>query len=362
MSSARRTKLSATRSTPISSPVCTCLRSSSGTEGSAAASPGMLRPWREATAPPTSTSASISPSPGRVAVTRRRTAPSARYMISSLWTLSARPAQVIDIRCASPSKPSAPQTKVRWSPGLSSAIPSASGPIRSLGPGRSWRIATWRPARPGRVAHQLRGLGVLLRRAVREVQPRDVHARLDHAHEDLGIARGGADRGDDLGAAHRTAHGSGCAAWTMLRRCRSRPRRSWRAAAGRHVVAVVLRELRRRVQPGVTTASSTRAGRVFARHGAQSAPKLVYDARPRSSSASTTRPCTACPAAGGARRSSSTRRSRPADAADRRRRRARGVGARGAGRARDRAHHPRAAVACPTRRTQAIRRSCTPGS
>ena len=46
-----------------------------------------------------------------------------------------------------------------------------------------------------------------------------------------------------------------------------------------HVVAVVLRELRRRVQPGVTTAElDAVAGRVFARHGAQSAPKLVYDA------------------------------------------------------------------------------------
>ena len=78
MSSARRTKLSATRSTPIRSPVRTCSRSSSGTAGSAAASPGMFRPWRLATAPPISTSASISPSPGRVAVTRSRTAPSAR--------------------------------------------------------------------------------------------------------------------------------------------------------------------------------------------------------------------------------------------------------------------------------------------
>ena len=44
--------------------------------------------------------------------------------------------------------------------------------------------------------------------------------------------------------------------------------------AGR-VVAVVLRELRRRVQPGVTTGELDRlAGRVFARHGARSAPKL----------------------------------------------------------------------------------------
>ena len=48
--------------------------------------------------------------------------------------------------------------------------------------------------------------------------------------------------------------------------------------AGR-VVADVLRELRRRVQPGVTHRRARRvAGRVFARHGARSAPKLVYGA------------------------------------------------------------------------------------
>jgi hypothetical protein len=46
-----------------------------------------------------------------------------------------------------------------------------------------------------------------------------------------------------------------------------------------HVVAVVLREVRRRVHPGVTTGElDALAGRVFARHGARSAPKLVYDA------------------------------------------------------------------------------------
>ena len=33
-----------------------------------------------------------------------------------------------------------------FSPGLSSAMPSRSTPMRSLGPGRSCRIATWRPA------------------------------------------------------------------------------------------------------------------------------------------------------------------------------------------------------------------------
>ena len=91
-SSARRTNDSAIRSTPIRSPVRTCSRSSWGTAGSAAVSPGMFRPWREATAPPISTTASISPSPGRTAVTRRRTAPSARYMISSTSTVEANPA------------------------------------------------------------------------------------------------------------------------------------------------------------------------------------------------------------------------------------------------------------------------------
>jgi methionyl aminopeptidase len=41
----------------------------------------------------------------------------------------------------------------------------------------------------------------------------------------------------------------------------------------------VLRELRRRVQPGATTLELDRlAGRIFARHGARSAPMLVYDA------------------------------------------------------------------------------------
>jgi methionyl aminopeptidase len=46
-----------------------------------------------------------------------------------------------------------------------------------------------------------------------------------------------------------------------------------------HAVAVVLRELRRRVQPGVTTAElDALAGRVLRRLGARSAPMLVYGA------------------------------------------------------------------------------------
>src|SRR4051794_17304171 len=148
-SSGRRTKLSATRSTPICWPTRRCPRSSSGTAGRSVASPGMFNPWREATVPPTSTSVSISPSPARTAVTRRRIEPSSRYMISPGWTADASPGQVIDMRRASPGSPPSPlQTKVRWSPMPRSAVPSRSAPMRSLGPGRSCRIATGRPARP----------------------------------------------------------------------------------------------------------------------------------------------------------------------------------------------------------------------
>ena len=68
-------------------------------------------------------------------------------MTSPGSTVSASPAQVMYIRVASPSSSCSPQTNVTTSPGLSSAMPSVSLPIRSFGPGRSWRIATERPAR-----------------------------------------------------------------------------------------------------------------------------------------------------------------------------------------------------------------------
>ena len=55
---------------------------------------------------------------------------------------------------------------------------------------------------PRGVAHAVDGLGVLVERAVGVVQPRDVHPRLDHPQQGRGLARGGADGGDDLRAAH----------------------------------------------------------------------------------------------------------------------------------------------------------------
>ena len=75
---AERTNESATMSTPIDSPWRSSSMSRWGTAGRRSVGPGMLSPWREATAPPISTSASSSWDSGRVATTRRRTEPSAR--------------------------------------------------------------------------------------------------------------------------------------------------------------------------------------------------------------------------------------------------------------------------------------------
>ena len=204
-SSARRTNDSATRSTPIFSPTARCSRSSSGTAGSEAASPGMLRPWREATGPPISTIVSISPCSGRVAATRRRTVPSARYMTSSGPTASASPSQEMYMRCLSPRAVvvAAAHEGQRARPGRARRRRRASLPMRSFGPGRSCSTATWRPGAVGGVADALDHLGVLLGAAVREVQPRDVHPGLDHAHEDLGLTGGRSDGRDDLRPAHR---------------------------------------------------------------------------------------------------------------------------------------------------------------
>ena len=175
--------------------------------------------------------------------------------------------------------------------------------MRSFGPGRSWRIATWPPGAAGGLAHELRGLGVLLGAAVREVQPRDVHAGVDHADEHLGVARGGADRGDDLRAAHHrrsTVHtcSPGRVDNVSAMSIETEDELEGLRRAG-HVVAVVLRELRRRVQPGVTTAELDAWPAACSRGSrcAVGAEAGLRGAVARCSSASTTRPCTACPAA-----------------------------------------------------------------
>ena len=112
------------------------------------------------------------------------------------------------MRSAVPSASSRPpQTNVTRSPGLSSTMSPSSGPMRSFGPGEVLQDRHGPAGAAGRVAHEARGVGVLLVRAVAEVQPGDVHPRRDHPHEDLRVVGRRADGGDDLRAAlHSPEH------------------------------------------------------------------------------------------------------------------------------------------------------------
>ena len=58
---------------------------------------------------------------------------------------------------------------------------------------------------PGCFAHALGVLGMHLPVAVREVQARDVEARLHHPGERVGIARSGSDGGNDLRVSHEVS-------------------------------------------------------------------------------------------------------------------------------------------------------------
>src|ERR1700733_14482055 len=117
-------------------------------------------------------------------------------MTSSGSTAEARPFHETDIRSPLPTRPLSPHSNTSVSPGLSSTVSSSRRPMRIFGPGRSWRIATWRPAA------ELGVLGVHLAVAVGEVQPRDVQARRDHAGQRVDVLAGRANRGDNLGSAH----------------------------------------------------------------------------------------------------------------------------------------------------------------
>ena len=56
-------------------------------------------------------------------------------------------------------------------------------------------------------AHHLGALQVILRAAVRKIQPDDIHAGAEHLLEDFGIVRCRAERGHDLGAAGHVGSG-----------------------------------------------------------------------------------------------------------------------------------------------------------
>ena len=131
------------------------------------------------------------------------------------------------------------------------------------------------PGPPGRVAHAANGLGVLLERSMRVVQPRDVHPRFDHAHERVRLARGRPDGGDDLGAAHRR----------QRYRCARRPR-------GSVIVAVDARFARRSIDSCSVPHDPFPA----------SEPRRASPTSAAASSGARCSPCTSRAAVGGARR------------------------------------------------------------
>ncbi len=199
-SSRRRTNESAKKSRPISSPASISAMSSALTAGSETVTFGRLSPWREATLPPTSTLVDdvavgdlVHPQPhgavGQVADVAR-----ARRARRS----PARPPAAAR-RCPRPRRRSA--RRGSRAPARPRRRPT--GPMRSLGPGRSPRMATSRPIALG----DARGGGPPSRRAARACRARSSAAprpcrRRSWPLEHVGVARGRADGGDDLRGAH----------------------------------------------------------------------------------------------------------------------------------------------------------------
>jgi len=72
----------------------------------------------------------------------------------------------------------------------------------------------------GRFADARNAHALVLERAVRQVQPRDIHARMDQRHEHFYGITGRADRGHDLGLSYLGFHG-----YTLVRHAAREERR-----------------------------------------------------------------------------------------------------------------------------------------
>ena len=177
-SSGSRTNDSATRSTPIDSPKRSSSRSSCGTDGSRASTPGTLSPWREATRA-ADLDDRCRPRRSRTALTRRRTRAVGEVddVVGLDRARQARPARARS-RSSSPGSSRAAARASAGRPGCSSIEVLAQRADAQLRPGQ---VLQDRDLAPGAARPPSRTrcgvLGVLLARAVGEVQPRDVDAR-----------------------------------------------------------------------------------------------------------------------------------------------------------------------------------------
>ena len=160
-------------------------------------------PWWEATVPPTSTSQRTSSlvdlehaQPDRARRRGRSRRPRGRPPGS--------PSQETGRRSASPSSSSV--VRVSSVPGSSSTTSPSTSSIRSFGPGRSPSSPTSRPAALARLAGHRDVLGVLVAASPCEKLSRKTSAPAPISSASARrVARGRADRGDDLRPAPRTA-------------------------------------------------------------------------------------------------------------------------------------------------------------
>ena len=77
--------------------------------------------------------------------------------------------------------------------------PARNRPQPDLRPAQVLQHRELNPLFAGDPADQIEGRGVIVMRAVREIQPEDIRTGVDHAAEDKGIARCGAQSRHDLG-------------------------------------------------------------------------------------------------------------------------------------------------------------------
>ena len=182
-SSGRRTKLSPTYSTSWSSANSRSTRSLGVSEGARTATVGRLIPFRLLSSPPRTTRSRVrAPS---VPVQRSSSNPSSRRTASPSTISSASGAYVVGISSAAASSSGAITTV---SPTVS-RMGSESSPTRILGPARVHEDRHRRSDVAGRVSNGLDRGRVVLRRPVRHVDARHVHAGPDHGVHGVGLMR-----------------------------------------------------------------------------------------------------------------------------------------------------------------------------
>ena len=196
MSSGFCTKLSATQSTPMRRAKARSSRSLGVRAETGTTASGTATPLRSDSFEPLSTVTSAHSSVR--SPTRSRTRPS-----SSSSSMPVRRALKISgcgicTRVASPGVGSR-SNRIVW-PGLTSISTSANRPSRSLGPCRSASTPSGRLQRQFGPAHGLQRRGVILVRAVAEVQAKDIDPGLGQGLDHAGRPAGGPQGGDDARA------------------------------------------------------------------------------------------------------------------------------------------------------------------